>query len=347
MTSAYKDVGFSFKSEDLEKTKYFNLDGSMAIHVDVWVEAYDDQRFWLAHLPRNAKYKFFPKTPDRVKAPDKKYSTGCGRLFKLEKQGVIVLGPAQIFCVDSDDSYLKGFIPGYQSPKQERAHVYVTNVYSVENVMLYPELVDRTFESVSGVSCKQLPSLPSNALSIISALVHELVLALAFYDEVVVAVDVEKNYRDEFEKIIASFSEIDFRNDFSKSTNFSEMAAGLEGIRSELVSHIINSGSEQGYLKFKADVENAGYDAECAYLFVRGHTLYDGVVGSLSTATNEIRSVEIERLQGIYKDHDQRSKCVENQWPSFDHSLKAGYLAALPEINFFSRSLTRLNEDYA
>lgn len=347
MKGTNKDVGFSFNSADLEKTKFFNIDGSSVIHVDVWVEAFDDKRFWLSHLPVTPKYKFFPKTPDQITSPDGKTSTGCDRLFKMEKDGVIVLGKSQIFCLDSDDSYLKEFIAGFSSQKQERNFVYVTKVYAIDNVFLTDVLLDKAFESVTGTPVAGLPNRPSTLLSEVSSLVSDVVLGLAFYDVKLYSRTVRNESKIKFNKLLESLVKLDCQRALKSCPEFSRITISLAKLNKRLESLFISSGKKSEYDKFRTAVIGVGYSSKNAYLFVKGHCVYEGLVGSLEKTSLQIRGAEIARVIALYPDYEQRVQAINNQWPDFGHTLKATYYAALPTVPFFDACRSRLAADYA
>ncbi|MBV4459448.1 DUF4435 domain-containing protein [Pseudomonas sp. COR58] len=347
MLGKNKDVGFSFNSADLEKTKYFNLDGTSVIHVDVWVEAFDDKRFWLAHLPNSPKYKFFPKIPDQITAPDGKVSTGCDRLFKMERDGVITLGKAQIFCLDSDDSYLKKFISGFSSQKLERDFVYVTNVYAIDNVFLQSDLLDRVFESVTGTPVASLATKPSGLLAEVSSLVFDVALGLAFYDVVLHSRKARNVFKDKFNRILQSQLKLDCQRALSSCPEFSRISSSFLKLKRSLENLIVSTGKKVEYDRFRADAIGTGYSSSNAYLFVRGHCVYEGLVSSLLKTSLGIRDAEIVRVTALYSDHVHRVQAIKSQWPDFDHALKTSYYAALPVIPFFDLCRSRLLADYA
>lgn len=347
MKAANKDVGFSFNSTDLEKTKYFNLDGSGAIHVDVWVEAFDDKRFWLAHLPSSSKYKFFPKTPDQITAPDGKVSTGCDRLFKMERDGIIVLGKSQIFCLDSDDSYLKGFINGYSSPKRERDYVYTTKVYAIDNIFLTAELLDRAFESVTGTPTASLANRPSIMLTEVSHLISDVTLGLAFYDVVLYSRKVRNEFKVKFNRLLQSITKLDCERALKSCPDFSKITASLMKLKKRLENLFVSSGKKVEYDQFRMSVIGAGYSSDNAYLFVKGHCVYEGLVGSLEKTSLKIRDAEIARVTALYSDPEQKVQAIKRQWPDFGHTLKTSYYAAIPSVPFFDACRSRIVADYA
>ena len=346
MAGVHKDVGFTFKSSDLEKTQHFNIDGGRAIHVDVWVESFDDQRFWLAHFPKTSRFKFFPKSPDKKKGKDKKRSTGCDRLLKLERTGVIELGLSQIFCLDSDDSYLKARLPGYTSPKHSRPHVYSTGVYAIENVLLQPGLLDRTFETVSGSPVESLRTKPSDLLVEISHVSHEVLLLVAFYDVVLRVPGAGKGYKEQLLSLFDSLVGFDYRIDIVSCKLFRQFSSGLEALRRDIEAFVAAGGKVSDFNSYKNDVMDAGYTPETCYLFAKGHSLYDAVIGSMTLLTDGLREAEAQELKANFADYEERVRCLENQWPNVDHSLKAAYLAALPDVAFFSDCRDRILADY-
>ncbi|MEN5111324.1 DUF4435 domain-containing protein [Pseudomonas sp. TWI672] len=347
MVTAHRDVGFTFDSKDLERTKYFNIDGGRAIHVDVWVESFDDQRFWLAHFPKTPKFKFFPKSPDKKKGADNKRGTGCDRLLKMERTGVIKLGQSQIFCLDSDDSHLKAPLPGYTSPKQPRPHVYSTVVYAMENVVLQSELLDRTFETVSGASVDYLKTKPSDLIKQISLLSYDILLLVAFYEVVLRTPGDRKRYKDRLLSLFDSLANFDCRKNVGDCKVFKRFSLGIEALRIDIESFVAVSGKTADFDAYKKEVLSVGYGPETCYLFVKGHSLYDAIIGSVTAITDGLREAEIKSLKANFVDHDERIRCLENQWPNFDHSLKSAYLAVLPDVAFFRQCRGRIAADYS
>ncbi|MFK0086414.1 DUF4435 domain-containing protein [Pseudomonas sp. NPDC090755] len=346
MAEDHKDVGFIFDSKDLERTKYFNMDGGLAIHVDVWVESFDDQRFWLAHFPKTKNFKFFPKSPDKKKGRDNKRSTGCDRLLKLERTGVIKLGRSQIFCLDSDDSHLKAFLPGYTSLKHPRPHVYSTIVYSMENVVLQPALLDRTFETVTGASVDSLKTKPSDMLVKVSQLSHELLLLIAFYEVVLRVPRDRKRYKDRYLSLLDSLAKFDPGFEIKNCKIFTRFSLGLETLRSDVADFIAASGKLADFNAYKQSMSVNGYAPETSYLFAKGHSLYDAVIESFTVKADSFRDEEIQSLKEKFDDHEDRIRCLESQWLNFEHSLKSAYLAALPEVAYFRECRDRISADY-
>lgn len=346
MIGARKDVGFDFRSEDLEKTKHFNLDGSSAIHVDVWVEAYDDKRFWLTHLPRNSRYKFFIKTPDEITAPDGKVSTGCDRLFKLEGDGVIVLGKAQIFCLDSDDSFLKFFLPSFTCSKSNRDYIYYTSSYAIENIYLNPLILDRVFEVVTGNGSSSLLTPPSILLKKLSALVFEVVILLYFFEVVIKSSTSPNPYRPKLSKILKSVGRVDCTQSLASCAHFLNVTKSLNKLGRSIYNSVVAAGKSPDYSAYRISVVSAGVTGDNAYLFVRGHCLYEGVINSLLKVTDGVRDREIARVKATYADYEGRVKAIIKQWPDCEHSLKAAYHAIPPSTPFFDATLSRLAADY-
>lgn len=346
MIGARKDVGFEFRSDDNEKTQHFNMDGTKAIHVDVWVEAYDDKRFWLAHLPKTRNFKFFIKTPDEAVAPDGKKATGCNRLFRLEKDRVITLGRAQIFCLDSDDSFLKSLLANYSCAKSARDFVYFTKAYAIENIYLTPALIDQAFESVTGISVGSLKTPPSTLLEQLSVLVSDVIVPLYFYEAVLKSPRVVNAFRPKLSRALKSVKRVDCTKSLASCPEFKKVFDSLVKLNKNIRNFIVASGKSADYALYEKRVFSEGFNKDNAYLFVRGHCLYEGVIEAVLTVTDEVRDREVARVKSIYADYEDKVAAIHNQWPNLDQALKATYHASLPITPFFVDTLGCISTNY-
>lgn len=130
------ELGFVISSHDIEKLRLFNSDASECQTVIAWVESLADKKFWGLYLKDNEKYKFHLKIGFDHVSPDGLIATGCKRLLALKSRGEIVLGKNNIFCLDSDYSFLASL----HQPMEHMPcdHIYYTNIHSIENAFIHP-----------------------------------------------------------------------------------------------------------------------------------------------------------------------------------------------------------------
>ena len=345
------DVGFTFDASYGERSKFFNVDGSMAQHVNVWVEALDDKRFWMGYLRNNDDFKFFFKVPSEAVADTNTAAEGCERLFHFEATGVIVLGVCQIFCLDGDDTYLKGFLPDFSSRKSHREFVYNTNVYAIENAFLSRDLIDRTIESIVAQPLNPTNAYPSDFLSALSALTFSLMKRMAFYEVVTQdsesAISIRRSLRSSFR----SLERADFSQGLAQCQIFNAFRQSIEDIEAGILIDFGNLGLEVQYIEFERRVREAGICEDNSYLFLKGHFVFDSVIKIYAALSNSYRMAEVERIRHVYRSSnaqaiDDQVRCVEKGWASVGETLKHNFYNSRPHIPFFNMVCERLAFDY-
>ncbi|MFK4232816.1 hypothetical protein [Pseudomonas guariconensis] len=339
-----QDVSFGLSGGLGDSLKYFNIDGTEAVHVDVWVEALEDKIVWQDFLRNTPDFKFNLRGPDEAVSEDGKVSTGCDRLFALEKQGVITLGKDSIFCLDSDDSFIKSFVPGYQSKKLPRDHVYVTSIYAIDNAFLYLDHVD---SSLTGNVCQgehNIKVMPSKLILDISRVVYEAYVALSYIE----AMGRSREFslaRKAVHESLSRLSSMSFDN-YDKCEVFKAFAAELSGISQAASAAVEKIGSE-GFSAFQQELTRAGVSEKNIYLFVRGHNIFDVVTELFDAVSLHYKSLEINRLKGLYPNSTDKVAHVEELWQRFSVFLKTKFTMGRVPVPFLQQSLQRLSGDYS
>jgi len=342
-----KDIGFTFDAADGERTKFFNIDGSLARHVDVWVEAFDDKRFWLGYLVANERFKFTMKTPDAAVTTDGVVTNGCDRLFLLEETGVIKLGTTQIFCIDGDDSFLKSYIPGFTSKKLSRENVYSTNIHSIENAFLSPSLLDNVFEAITGCSTRSLCNQPSDVIHTISKTISPVVTMLAFCEAVSRDSPACCAMRKRLNAALQTVRKTEFLGGIEACTFFTSFLEETKSVREEVILELNRLGEWEAYEKYAATLTTAGFGDNHAYLFARGHSIYKGVIDMLGRVTELYRVEEEARLIKKHSKSDDLVRGLNKNWLNFDIALKTSFYAQRPAVPFLAATCDRLKQDYA
>lgn len=338
-----KDVSFRVSGGVGERRKKFNIDGSEAMHVDVWVEALADKWFWLEYLRDNSDFKFRVKGPDEKTAKDNKKSTGCDRLFALEKQAEIVLGTDCIFCLDSDDSFIKSLIDGYESLKKPRKHVYVTNIYAIDNAYLIFNHVDHSFGQVTTKGSQASTHPPSTFINGIATTLWNAYTGIYYLEGTARAKQFNlslKQANNLIEKL--SKANIDNYPNCSTYKKFTENAAKLE----KLVFTALNSIGIDNYNKFLQKLSDTGINANNFYLFIRGHNLFDATTSVYEKVNDRFKMAEIARVMTDYKDFEHKVTCIKSSWPTFPDFLIKKFSAHQTSVPFLERTLAQISNDY-
>ncbi|KJZ41764.1 hypothetical protein [Pseudomonas fluorescens] len=339
-----QDVSFDLSGGVGHSLKYFNIDGTEAVHVDVWVEALADKMVWQDFLRNTQDFKFNLRGPDEVTAADGKRSTGCDRLFALENQGVIKVGKDCIFCLDSDDSFIKSFVPGYTSKKLPRDHVYVTNIYAVDNAFLYLEHVDL---SLRGNICQgdhNVKVMPSQFILDVSSIIYEAYVALNYIEGLGRAREFSvkrKIVHESLDKLVS----IAF-DDYKNCSVFKDFESEISSIFVTANSAIDAIGRE-GFESYKQTLANIGITETNVYLFVRGHNIFDVVAALFDNVSDEYKQLEIDRLESAYADSSDQVAHVEYIWQKFSVFVKTKFMMGRVSVPYLQQTLDRLSADYS
>lgn len=337
------EYGFVISSVDIEKASLFNIDGSDRSTVMVWVESREDKRFWRACLPKIEGVKFDLKIASQATASDGKKANGCTRLLSLRAIGDLVLGHNLIFCLDSDERFLSELYR--DGGVSTEAHVYYTNVYSIENAILHGAHADRVFEAVTACSVQDLSYCPSQLLERVSAAVYNTVLLLAFslssFDYSLVG-----RFKKDFLASIAHVGAMDLETDIDQSEVFADFKVTLADINRELLLNIYDRGVEGHYSTFIGSVSGELVNESNAYLFVRGHDLFNAFVRVFETVNRRIKGDEISLVAQLHNGARDMMNAVRNEWAEYGGALKYGFYAATPPVPFFERTIHRVVTDY-
>ncbi|MCF6763809.1 DUF4435 domain-containing protein [Pseudomonas fragi] len=340
-----KDVGFVFDAADSERTRFFNIDGSTALNVNVWVEAQDDKRFWSAFLTNSESYKFSYKLGSEESGHDGKVGSGCRRLVKLERQGVIKIGLGEIICMDSDGSYLREKVPGYVDAQLKSPHIYYTNVYAIENVYLHPQLLNDVLKFATASADIGRGAKPSELIASISALCFSLVINTAFL-EVVDAAWIERSkIKARTKSILIRVKMIDCVSGLKACAIHAEVAGRISALSKELTDYIFSLSIDPRYNKYLEDVTLGGIGSDNCYLFLQGHSIYEGVVCAIDKLNDYWRNIEINKVRGE-ANFEQKIKYITSNWPDVQQLLKSSYCAHRPKVEFFEDVRSRLLEAY-
>lgn len=340
-----KDVGFVFDAADSERTRFFNIDGSTAMNVNVWVEAQDDKRFWSAYLTDSDSYKFTYKLGSEESDHDGNVGSGCRRLLKLQRQGVIKIGLGEIICMDSDGAYLREKVPGYVDKQLKSPHVYYTNVYAIENAYLHPQLLNNVLKFATASADLGVGVKPSELIASISALCFSLVINTAFL-EVVDGAWIEKSkIKKRTNSILSRIKMVDCSGGLNACGIHAEIAGRISSLSQVLTDHISSLSIDARYKKYLQDVALGGVSSDNCYLFLHGHSFYEGVICAIDKINDYWLKVEVEKVRDRAGSEEEITYITRN-WPDIQQTLRSFYFANLPEVEFLQDVRLRLLKAY-
>jgi len=335
------EFGFVIDAIDIEKLKYFNSDGSERETVMVWVESRADKRFWSVFLPDSDRYSFDLKIADEFVSEDGVVATGCKRLMALKNKKEIILGKHNIFCLDSDDDFLVSLYD--PAIRAGHGHIYYTNIHSIDNAFLHPSHADRVLENLTACRLVSLKFKPSDLLNEFSSDVLEMVKLLSF--SLKYMPDVGIPFRKELQCEMASLKTIEIDQPLSTSEIYQQFQTKISDLITNLQTEIEKS-EKQRYTEFEKVVMGAGLNRSNAYLFIRGHDMFEMVVSIFERISKDLRGREVTRIKKAYAKPGDAINAVHKEWSEFGHSLKISFYTANLKIDFFCETLDSIQRDY-
>lgn len=339
--------GFKFKSSWIEKKQNFNSDGSLRKTVLVWVEADDDKKFWMSFLKDNPRYLFLYKQPDEATASDEKAANGCNRIISLINNGDITPSKLQISCIDSDDCFIKGFVDGYISAKPENEFMYYTNIYSIENAMLNPEHIDRTFEVVASDPRRNLFVSPSALLEQISICLFDSYKKLNFFDVISQDRVLVDNLRTRFYTTLSSLSTLDVSKEYTNSACYLEFCAELNSLGALIEAEVEHLNKNSEYTAYANKLSQASIGPENIYLFVKGHKILNLIVAVFDKISSKYRAAAHARARATYANPKSEINRINNNWHDYKSLIFGAFCVTTVHVDFLSITRLKLAEVYA
>lgn len=347
MDSENQFYGFKFKASWAKKKANFNSDGSLRKTVIVWVEADDDKKFWMKFLNDNSNYQFTYKQPDEAKAADGKAANGCNRVLSLIENGDVTLSELQISCLDSDDCFIKSFLDGHVPSKPTSEFMHYTNVYSIENAILDPSHLDRTFEIVISQPCRNLFARPSKLLLDVSTQLFSCYTKLNFFD-----VDSDDrllidSLRARFYSALSSLGTLDVTKSYTESPLFSVFCSELDHLESLIDEELIKSNKTADCSAYEEKLLAANITPNNIYLFVKGHKIFDMVMAIFSSVAKKYKLEAQARVRGIYDNPKSEINKINNSWQDYRLLVFGGFCLSEIHVDFFSETREKLAVIYA
>ncbi|MHA4969069.1 DUF4435 domain-containing protein [Pseudomonas extremorientalis] len=339
--------GFKFKSSWAKKKANFNSDGSLRKTVIVWVEADDDKKFWMKFLSDNLNYQFTFKQPDEAEAADDKTANGCNRVLSLIENGDIELSELQISCLDSDDCFIKSFLAGHIPNKPTSDFIHYTNVYSIENAILEPNHLDRTFEVIISQPCRNLFVPPSEFLLDLSTRLFSCYSKLNFFDVNTNDRNLINSLRARFYSSIGSLGALDVTKSYTKTRLFLDFCSELDNLTTLIDQELIKSNKTADYSEYEEKLLTANITPNNIYLFVKGHKVFDLVIAVFSSVSKKHKSAAQARIRKIYENPRSEINKLNNSWQDYGPLVFGAFCISEVNVDFLSKTRENLATIYA
>lgn len=272
----------------------------------MYVESYDDVYFWRSVLEEfeSATLHFEVMLPSRT-------SLGKGKKLAMHHQ----LGPNMIACVDADYDYLMQGRTEVSRELMENPYIFHTYVYAIESYQCY----------ASGLH-EACVMATLNDREVIDFEVFMSELSLIIWPLFVWSIWA---YRyDEFKR----FSLCDVLDTIAiHDVNTFHPEQSLEYIKRRVNKKISwlqqNFNQAKGQLEpLRQELRQLGVSPETTYLFIQGHTLFDGIVlpllGPVCTLLRRERENEIKRLACHETQRQNELACYQHSVSPIDMMLK-------------------------
>lgn len=302
LNSQYIDAANRLKPKDRGKV------------VVAYVESYDDVWFWRSVLQEFEQegLKFDIMLPARDSALQRGKKGALASMMKGER-----LGKAMIACVDADYDYLLQGRTEHSAALMHNPYVLHTQVYAIENYQCYAEGLRE--------ACV-MATLNDHELLDLAAFMHEYsttIWPLLVWSVWAYRYDRYKEFSlGDFAQVV-KMHDVDVQNPMKALTKLRQR---------------VNSCQNQLYHKFpeakktypglKEELKRLGVTPANSYLYMQGHTLFDGAILPLLTPVcarlRRERENEISRMACHEKQLQNELSCYQHSTLPIDAMLKKG-----------------------
>ncbi|MDQ7090832.1 MAG: DUF4435 domain-containing protein [Methylococcales bacterium] len=272
---------------DSERRNAFNRtqQKSKPAEILVYVEGFSDVGFWHGILSpyekqNNIKFDISPYSENNL-------TTGKDKLIKLFSQ------TAQnfIICLDSDYDYLlKSKIANQIN---HNPYIFQTYAYAIENLKCYAESLNSLCIRATNNTDDTVNL--AEFLKDYSGIIYNFLVCNLYYYSIG---DESTFSRDEFGKIV-TFGDKKPKDYTINSNNWKEKINLIEKSISEKSKTLIDKDIP---IEFSKQLDELGLNRENAYLFMRGHNLYDFISKFLVVICNTLKNQYEEYITTLAKD---------------------------------------------
>lgn len=268
-------------AETIEGQSYLQPKGE-PIRVLVYVEGYEDIRFWYLALQPTAKAKniaFDIQTPTQ--------GTGKPKVLDLAKN--IAKSKTTIFCVDSDYDYLLSEHSEHARLMKAHEYVFQTYTYAIENYLCYAESLAIVSVQMS-LNSQQLIDW-CDWLKRYSQAVYPLFLWSLWIE----AAGSSEHFtrKEDFAKLIRIPS-------IPSISNIEQCLTSICNKCSQQVNKFVLDFPCADIAAIEQSIKAKGVTADNCYLFLRGHDLKEGVIQMLFQALSSF--LRSDKESSISKD---------------------------------------------
>ena len=290
--------------------------------VVAYVESYDDVWFWRSVLQEfeSADVKFEVMLPIRDSALQRGKKGALASLLKGDR-----FGRAMIACVDADYDYLLQGRTEHSAAMLKNPYVVHTQVYAIENFQCYAEGLRE--------ACV-MATLNDRELLDLAGFMHEYSLTiwpLLVWSVWAYRYDRYKEFSlTDFAQVV-KMHDVDVMNPMKSLTKLKQR---VNAYQNQLYHRFPDA--KKTYASMKEELKRLGVKPESCYLYMQGHTLFEGAIMPLLTPVctrlRREREQEISRMACHDKQMQNELSCYQHSVSPVEAMLKKGtFYKELPE----------------
>ncbi len=306
--------------------------------VTAYVESYDDVWFWRSVLQEfeSPELKFEVMLPTHDRSLQRGKKSALANLVEGRR-----LGKAMIACVDADYDYLMQGTTEHSSAMLDNPYVVHTQVYAIENYQCYAEGLRE--------ACV-MATLNDHELIDLAAFMHEyslIIWPLLAWSVWAYRYDRYKEFSlTDFAQVV-KMHDVDVLNPMKTLTRLRQR---VNSCQNQLYQKFPEA--KKTYAGMKEDLKRLGVRPDSCYLYMQGHTLFEGAIMPLlvpvCSRLRRERENEISRMACHEKQRQNELSCYQHSvFPVESMLKKSASYRELPEYEMLREQIRKLQNELA
>ena len=215
-------------------------------------------------------------------------------------RGDISLSKYQIFCLDSDYTFISGLADDFAGTKNTDPFVFWTLVHSKENIHLNPNLVDNIISHMTGIPVRSLAQRSESVFQSISEHIFEPFTKI-LYLNAVYWVQRSSELATYKSSLLSALNHLKKKSlgatiDTHKCKYWNEFSIALKALDDNLIKFLDAGNLSHNYANYRVRLEEAGISTQNIYFFIRGHD-WSAIVKEL--ACKRLEHYKIEHIKEL------------------------------------------------
>jgi hypothetical protein len=174
---------------------------------------------------------------------------------------------------------------------------------------------------------------------------------MAFYEVVSKDCDKAIRIRVSFRASLRALRRVSCVGDLSQCEVFNNFETAVARLEADALREIISLKKESEFELFEQKLHSVGICEDNAFLFVRGHSIFDATIKAYAAVSEKFQKEEIVHVELAFKHSgiqalDDQVRGVKKSWVAVGETLKHNFYACRPEVPFLNEARFRLASDY-